>query len=103
MDVKAVAAKKQAERLERIPQAWRIDASKYENTHNVLDVPRACGILNEREIRITEEYDAVAIVEAIKAGELSAEEVTVAFCKRASIAQQLVSSRSELSNNRSIV
>jgi amidase len=90
MDYKAIALKKQATRLERIPRAWRIDVSKYENMHNVLDVPRTCGILNEREIKITEEYDAVAIVEGIKARELSAEEVTVAFCKRAAIAQQLV-------------
>jgi len=59
----------------------------------VLDVPRSCGILSEREIKITEDYDAVAIIAGIKAGELSAEEVTVAFCKRAAIAQQLVSLR----------
>ena len=98
-----VAAKKQAERFERIPQAWRIDTSRYQEQHNVLDVPRFCGILHEREIDITEKYDAVGIVEAIRANELSAEEVTVAFCKRAGIAQQLVLFISILSNGRSIV
>jgi amidase len=91
MDYKAVAAKKQAERLARIPLDWRIDVSKYEKRRNVLDVPRSCGILCEREIKISEDYDAVAIVAGIKAGEFSAKEVTVAFCKRAVIAQQLVS------------
>lgn len=98
-----VAAKKQTERLERIPQAWRIDTSRYQEQHNVLDVPRCCGILNEKEIDITEKYDAVGIVEAIKARDLSAEEVTVAFCKRAAIAQQLVLFIFILYNGRSIV
>ncbi len=98
-----VAVKKQGGRFERIPQAWRIVTSRYQEQRNVLDVPRFCGILNQREIDITEKYDAVGIIEAIRAKELSAEEVTVAFCKRAAIAQQLVVSISILSNGRSIV
>lgn len=101
MDWQAVAREKQAERFERIPQAWRIDASRYQDQRNVLDVPRGCGILNAKEIEITEKYDAVGIVRAIRTKELSAEEITVAFCKRAAIAQQLVFFLSTLCNGRS--
>ena len=58
---------------------------------NLMSVPKTSGILTEKEIRITSEYDAVDIVGAIKASTFTAEEVAVAFCKRAAIAQQLVS------------
>jgi amidase len=60
------------------------------STWNVLQVPRECGLLSDRELNITEKYDAVALVEALAAGAFTAEEVAVAFCKRAAIAQQLV-------------
>lgn len=48
-------------------------------------------MLSEKEIDITTGKDAVDIVEGIKAGTWSAEEVTTAFCKRAAVAHQLVS------------
>jgi len=46
--------------------------------------------LTARELEITCVQDAVALLEKIHSKEWSAFEVTVAFCKRASIAQQLV-------------
>jgi amidase len=73
-----------------IRDEWKL-SKKLPLGHNVLDVPKTCGILTEREISITEENDAVDIVEKIRQQEYTAEEVTVAFCKRAAIAQQLVS------------
>jgi amidase len=73
-----------------IPNSWKIPTENYAARTNVLDVPLTCGILTDREITITSNYDAVDIVNGIKAGTFSAKEVTVAFCKRAAIAQQLV-------------
>lgn len=73
-----------------IRDEWRI-SKKLSLGNNILQVPKTCGILTEREISITEDNDAVDIVEKIRQQELTAEEVTVAFCKRAAIAQQLVS------------
>ena len=56
-----------------------------------MEVPLTCGILSETELKITSDYDATALLEKLRSGVWSVEEVTVAFCKRAAIAQQLVS------------
>lgn len=58
---------------------------------DVSGVPAASGILSQEEVDITIK-DATAILEKIHAGVWSAEKVCLAFCKRAAIAQQLVSS-----------
>lgn len=76
-----------------IPSAWRIPEelmiSETSGT-NVLDVPRRSGILTERQLEITEKYDATDLLGKIGSKELSAYEVTEAFCIRAAIAQQVV-------------
>lgn len=76
----------------RIPQEWLIPEDKLpsENVHNVLDTPRGCGVLNSREIRITEHYNARELGAAIQNREYTALEVTIAFCKRAAISNQLL-------------
>ena len=56
---------------------------------NVLDVPRECGLLTEKELEITE-TDATGLVENMAVGAWTAEEVLVAFLKRATIGHQLV-------------
>lgn len=86
----AIAAKKKAQQRGKIPENWRIATDKYENTANIMDIPLACGLLNETERRITSDYDATALLGQLKSGVWSAEQVTVAFCKRAAIAHQLV-------------
>ncbi|PTU19574.1 hypothetical protein P175DRAFT_0510812 [Aspergillus ochraceoroseus IBT 24754] len=58
--------------------------------NNVLDVPSTCGILTGEEITLTTQYDAVDLIRLMKEGKYSVEAVTVAFCKRAAIALQLV-------------
>ncbi|KAL4874631.1 amidase signature domain-containing protein [Aspergillus karnatakaensis] len=89
-----IAAKKRAEVAAKIPSQWRLPShytDKVEETSNwnVLNVPRECGVLSARELEITESYDAVALVDAIALEIYTAEEVAIAFCKRAAIAQQL--------------
>ena len=46
--------------------------------------------LNALECDITSNFDATALLQKLREGEWSAEQVTVAFCKRAAIAHQLV-------------
>jgi amidase len=89
-DWKEIAKAKQAERLSKIPKDWIIPEQLYKGKINVTSIPTTCDILTEHEIHITSNYDATALLEKLKVGKFSSEEVTVAFCKRAAIAQQLV-------------
>jgi amidase len=88
----AIAVEKRAQQWDKIPKDWRVPTERFHNITNVMDIPLTCGLLNETESRITSNYDATALLEKLKAGVWSVEQVTVAFCKRAAIAQQLVSS-----------
>ncbi|KAI4737433.1 amidase [Aureobasidium sp. EXF-12298] len=78
-----------------IRNEWKV-SKKLALGNNVLEVPKTCGILTDREILITEENDAVGIVDKIRQQEYTAEEVTVAFCKRAAVAQQLTNCLTEI-------
>lgn len=88
----AIAAEKKAQQWSKIPTDWRIPTETLHDVNNVMDIPLTCGLLSETETRITSDYDATALLEKLMAGVWSVEQVTVAFCKRAAIAQQLVSS-----------
>lgn len=88
-------AKKKAECEAALPDAWRlpqavIDETRANPTKGVMHVPAACGLLSAEELDITEKYDAVKLIELMAARVLTSYEVTLAFCKRAAIAQQLV-------------
>lgn len=89
-----IAARKRAAVHALIPAAWLIPPPRLEeykkSETGVLHVPRECGILSAREVKITEDYDAVALAEELSTGRLSAVDVTRAFSKRAAVAQQLV-------------
>ena len=61
-----------------------------EDPRNVINIPDCCGILTQREIEITSISSATNLLEDIKNRVYTAVEVTTAFCKRASIAHQLV-------------
>ncbi|KAI3321821.1 putative fatty-acid amide hydrolase [Xylariaceae sp. AK1471] len=92
----AIAAEKRAQQWDRIPKSWRIPTERFHNAINVMDIPLTCGLLNETESGITSNYDATALLEKIKAGVWSVEQVTVAFCKRAAIAHQLTNCLTEI-------
>jgi hypothetical protein len=76
-----VSWQKKHEQYARIPHAWRLPSLPPSNVTNYTDIPRKCGILNNQEISITEEYDATALAEAIRARKLKCIDVTRAFCK----------------------
>lgn len=95
-DWQEVVARKRASASRQIPAEWKlpdnITASIGEHSEqNVLDIPATCGILTSKELDITGNYTATELVAKIASKTLSSYEVTLAFCKRAAIAQQLVS------------
>jgi len=74
-----------------IQKQWLLPADKLPSPGrtNVLDVPRECGLLDEKELKITE-TDATGLVEKMSQGTWTAEDVLTAFLKRATIGHQLV-------------
>lgn len=48
------------------------------------------GILSQQELQITEQYSTAALIKALSTGQITAMQATLAFSKRAAIAQQLV-------------
>lgn len=89
-DYQSIAAEKKLQQNSKIPKGWSLSLKEYEGYSNLIDIPTTCGILNDVERKITSEYDATALLEKLKTGNLSAEQATIAFCKRAAIAHQLV-------------
>ncbi|EKD21267.1 uncharacterized protein L3040_000693 [Drepanopeziza brunnea f. sp. 'multigermtubi'] len=87
---------KKAEQLARIPQEWRLSEFPPAGTVDVRPVISTCGILSARELKITGDSDATALAAAIAEGVYSAEEVAVAYCKRAALGQQLCNNLSEI-------
>lgn len=57
---------------------------------NLLPIIKDCGILTPRELEITDVEDATTLLAEIHSQKWTALEVTIAYCKRAAIAQQLV-------------
>lgn len=86
------AGKSRKIRKDSIRQEWLIPQAKLplSDRLNVLSVPKDTGLLSETELDITTS-DATKLVQKMGTGEWSAEEVTIAFLKRATIGQQLVS------------
>ncbi|KAJ3457389.1 hypothetical protein MRS44_014530 [Fusarium solani] len=102
MSWEQLVSKKKESLRDSIPQEWRLTpdvlASLTETGNSclmALDPVRKSGILNELEIEITEKYSAAQLVGRMARGDLKAVEVVTAFCKRAAIAQQLLSCLTE--------
>lgn len=77
-DWKATAAAKKAAQAASIPPEWTIPASKLpqEQTLNVTGFAAQSGIMNEKEIQITELDDLAELARNIARGTWSALEVT---------------------------
>lgn len=90
---RCIAADKKLQQSSKIPKDWLIPPIQHLNLTNLMDISftLTCGLLSEVECSITSDHDATALLEKLKAGVWSAEQVTIAFCKRAAIAHQLVS------------
>ena len=74
----------------KVPEQLRLPLELIRNPpNNVTDIPGACGILSSEELAITEDYDAVSLLEAIANRKHTSVAVARAFCKRAIIPHQL--------------
>jgi amidase len=92
---RAIAKKYRAAAAAKIPPSWRlpprtVSAISSRSSPAVLDVPKTCGLFTEAEIDLTENYDAVALLELLAKGDITSYAATQACCKTAAIAQQLV-------------
>ncbi|ORY13423.1 amidase signature domain-containing protein [Clohesyomyces aquaticus] len=87
---------KKDEQYERIPKEWLLKTPPGPDVTSYLDIPRKCGLLTAEELRITEQYDATALMEGIRSRKLKCVDVTRAFCKRAAIAHQLTNCLTEI-------
>lgn len=92
----AIGKRKRAELHSRIPSSWLLKSPPTPDTLDVRSIPQTCGILSSHELSITSSNDATSLVDAIRSHKLTAEEVTIAFCKRAAIAQQLCNCLTEI-------
>ncbi|EMD59855.1 hypothetical protein GGP41_009009 [Bipolaris sorokiniana] len=100
-DWQALAKSKRESVFAKIPKDWLLptsQTSQYTETSSisVLDVPRTCGILTEKELEITENYDATDLVKMMAERQLKSTEVVMAFCKRAAVAQQCLNCLTEI-------
>lgn len=75
-----------------IPASYYVDPDLIPKNlgESVLDLPARSGVLNARELEITE-MNAHELLPRLADKSYSAVEVTRAFCKRATIAHQVVS------------
>lgn len=68
-----------------IPSKWRLPTSlitaSASNDVDVMDVPRSCGLLDRRQLEITEKWDVEGLWGEMVAGRLPARDVCEAFCK----------------------
>jgi amidase len=76
-----IAWQKKDEQHSRIPSEWLLKTLPPSTVTSYMDVPRKCGILNAEELKITEDYDAIALAEAIRNRKLTSVDVVRAFCK----------------------
>lgn len=93
----AITQRKQAHLESQIPAEWKLSASqipsgmlsledsitnaKQYQRVNVMDVPRTCGLLTNKELEITENWDIRGLLRVIAEKRYTAEDVVGAFCK----------------------
>jgi hypothetical protein len=71
----SLSSKKREANANKIPQEWRLSSSILAKISSqaqigVLDIPSTCGILSEKEIQLTEGYDATELLGLLAKGEV---------------------------------
>ncbi len=100
-DWKQIAKAKKESVDKLIPKEWRLPddiKSKYNETTpvSVIGLHNTFGILNDKEVEITEAYTANELLKHIADKKFTSLEVATAFCKRAAISTQLTNCCTEL-------
>jgi amidase len=93
-------AEKKKRQLESIPQEWIVTPPS-DSTLDVSAFPETCGLLNAREIEITNTSVDV-LLEKLACAAWTAVDVTTAFYKRAIVAHQLVNCLTEIFVDRAL-
>lgn len=88
-----LAAEKRQRLAGAIPKEW-LASSIPPQQLDVTAFPGQCGILSDKEREITDVSDVDVLLKKVATAEWSAVEVTTAFCKRAVVAHQAVSTSS---------
>jgi len=83
-----LAADKRDRLAKTIPGEWKLQSLP--DTSSAFDYLKTSGVLSPQELEITES-SATDLVAELATGKRKSVDVTVAFCKRAAYAQQLVS------------
>ncbi|BGP15791.1 hypothetical protein JCM10213_005727 [Rhodosporidiobolus nylandii] len=98
------AAAKVAARDALVPLEWRLSSEILADTErmDVTGIPETCSILTERELEITELDEVEELASRIAHKRYTSLEVATAFCKRASIAQQLTNCLTEVFFDRAL-
>ncbi|KAF1359036.1 general amidase-like protein [Lizonia empirigonia] len=79
-----------------IPTNWRLRPPSRALPLDLRPVVAESNILTPTELSITSSHDATSLSKLIRSRELTSEAVTIAFCKRAAISQQLTNCLSEI-------
>ncbi|KXG53696.1 Amidase [Penicillium griseofulvum] len=95
-----LVAAKRHECEQKIPRDWLLSADQLALVQETpclldIDIPRRSGLLSEVELDLTENYTASQLLVKLASGQASSLAVTTAFCKRAAIAQQILSCLTE--------
>jgi amidase len=95
-----LSAAHRAKQVKAIPPEWLLqpeilDKLRGANTEDEgkllkLDVVSKSGLLDQRDLDLTENSTAREVLDRLSRGELASEDVVRAYCKRASLAHQLV-------------
>ncbi|KIX07405.1 uncharacterized protein Z518_02058 [Rhinocladiella mackenziei CBS 650.93] len=86
----------------KIPPEWVLPDMRTTRPRNIMPIFKTCGVLTDRELEITEVEDAVTLLEKLHSKTWSSLDVTVAFCKRAAVAQQLINCLMDIDFERGI-
>ncbi|KAL6924167.1 hypothetical protein ACHAPO_011495 [Fusarium lateritium] len=98
---KTIAALHREKQVEAVPKEWLLPEKQLETLKEgdrliESKAVHRSGLLSDKEINITERFTASELLSKIHRQEITSEEVVVAFSKRASLAQQLTSSLTEI-------
>ncbi|KAL2818140.1 amidase signature domain-containing protein [Aspergillus granulosus] len=97
-----IVLQKRSTQLQSIPVPWHLPQSTITSEADTLDTIRTCGILTPQELQWTEIDDITVLVRLLVSREVSSEQLTTAFCKRAAIAQQMTGCLTEIFFDRAL-
>ena len=97
---RATASERRKAQADSIPPEWRLKSiPEYKSSIQIIE---SSGILTPLELEITNTTDAFNLSLKIQSRTWTSEQVTIAFCKRAAIAQQLTGCCTEMMFNAAI-